>query len=145
MERSERSRALSFVNLLPDTLIKAIRLSGNTYETIFTPLVTLKAFLLQVLSETGCCKEAVSQILTERVSNGYEANSMNTGPYCKARNRLPLILLKEAVTSSAQALNQPASVSWLWKGFQVALVDGTTLLMPDTQDNQKVFYRSGET
>lgn len=130
---------LPFVNLLPDTLIKAIQLSGNTYETVFTPLVTLKAFLLQVLSETGCCKEAVSQVLTERVSNGYEANSMNTGPYCKARNRLPLTLLKEAVISSAQALNQQASEAWLWKGFQVILVDGTTLLMPDTQDNQKAY------
>ena len=75
---------LPFKNLLPDTLIRTIHQSGDVRETVFTPLVTLKAFLLQVLSPTGSCKEAVSHILTERLSSGYKANSMNTGPYCKA-------------------------------------------------------------
>ena len=130
---------LPFKNLLPDTLIRTIHQSGDVRETVFTPLVTLKAFLLQVLSSTGSCKEAVSHILTERLSSGYNANSMNTGPYCKARQRLSLVHLKQALLSVGGALHQQAPPAWLWQGFRVVLLDGTTLLMPDTEDNQATY------
>lgn len=127
---------LPFKELIPDSLIKALRQSGNGHDTIFTPLITLKAFLLQILNGNGSCKEAVSNVLTERIGNDYEANSMNTGAYCKARQRLPLPVVKEMLASSGKALHQQAPNDWSWKGFRVALVDGTTLLMPDTEDNQ---------
>lgn len=127
---------IPFNNLLPDSLIKAIHQSGNVRETVFTPLITLKAFMLQALSPVGSCKEAVAHILTERLSADLDANSMNTGPYCKARQRLSLTHLKTAVCASGQALHQQASKTWLWQGYRVLLLDGTTLLMPDTEDNQ---------
>lgn len=127
---------LPFHGLFPDSLIKAIHQSGNAHDTVFTPLVTLKAFLLQVLSPTGSCKEAVSHILAERLSSGYEANSMNTGPYCKARQRLKLSHLEEGMQSVGRTLHEQAPQSWLWKKHRVVLVDGTTLLMPDTEKNQ---------
>ena len=127
---------LPFKGLIPDSLIKALRLSGSGYDTVFTPLVTLKAFLLQILNGNGSCKEAVANVLTERIGNHYDANSMNTGAYCKARQRLPLSILKDMLVASGNALHQQAPNDWLWKGYRVALVDGTTLLMPDTKDNQ---------
>ncbi len=128
-----------FKNLLPDPLIKAIHQSGHVRETVFTPLVTLKAFLLQVLSPTGSCQAAVSHVLTERIADGHSANSMNTGPYCKARQRLSLSHLKAAVCASGQALHRQASNAWLWNGHRVILLDGTTMLMPDTADNQSTY------
>jgi len=125
-----------FANLLPHSLLEEIRQCGSDRDTVFTPLVTLKAFLWQVLSPSGSCKGAVAHVLTDRLSFDHPANSMNTGPYCKARQRLSLPHLKAAVSSSGEALHKQASSSWLWKGFRVLLVDGTTLLMPDTEDNQ---------
>jgi len=130
---------LPFKNLISDSLIKSLRQSGNGNDSIFTPLITLKTFLLQVLNENSSCKEAVSTVFMERITNGYEANSMNTGGYCKARQRLPLPILKDMVMSSGQVLHQQAADDWLWKGFRVALVDGTTVLMPDTKDNQAAY------
>lgn len=130
---------LPFKNLLPDSLIQAIHQSGNGRSSVFTPLLTLKAFIFQVLSPTGSCKEAVAHILMERINFNHPANSMNTGAYCKARLRLLLVHLKAAVTSSGQMLHQQASTAWLWKSYRVVMVDGTTLLMPDTEDNQKVY------
>ncbi|NOR71230.1 MAG: IS4 family transposase, partial [Methylomarinum sp.] len=130
---------LPFKGLISDRLIEEIHQSGDVRSTIFTPLVTLRAFLFQALSSTGACKEAVAHILTERIGLDYHANSMNTGPYCKARLRLQLPHLKEAVSSSGQALHEQASKSWLWNGYQVVLVDGTTFLMPDTKSNQKSY------
>ena len=130
---------LPFKNLLPDSLIQAIHQSGNVRSTVFTPLLTLKAFIFQVLSPTGSCKEAVAHILMARINFDLPANSMNTGAYCKARLRLLSVHLKAAVTSAGQVLHQQASNGWLWRGHRVVLVDGTTLLMPDTEDNQKVY------
>jgi len=130
---------LPFKGLLPDSLIEAIHQSGDVRNTVFTPLITLRAFLFQVLSASGSCKEAVSHILIERIGLNFRANSMNTGPYCKARRRLLLTHLKEAVTTSGRVLHENASKNWLWKGYRVMLVDGTTLLMPDTANNQQSF------
>ncbi len=53
---------LPFKGLLPDSLIDAIHKSGDIRSTVFTPLITLRAFLFQVLSSTGACKEAVAHI-----------------------------------------------------------------------------------
>ena len=64
---------------------------------------------------------------------------MSIGPYCKARLRLQLPQLKKAVTCSGQVLHEQASANWLWNGYRVMLVDGTTLLMPDTDNNQKTY------
>jgi hypothetical protein len=130
---------LPFKGLLPDDLIKAIHQSGDVRSTVFTPLVTLRTFIFQVPSSTGAFKEAVAHVLIERIGLDYSANSMNTGPYCKARLRLLLSHLKEAVISSGQVLHEQASKDWLWRGFRVMLVDGTTFLMPDTDDNQKTY------
>lgn len=130
---------LPFEELIPDRLIKALRQSGDGNDSVFTPLVTLKTFLLQVLNRNVSCKEAVATVLTERISNNYEANSMNTGGYCKARKRLPFPILKEMLVASGEALHRQASDDWLWNGFRVVLVDGTTLLMPDTEDNQATY------
>jgi hypothetical protein len=130
---------LPFKDLVPNWLLQTIHQSGGVRETVFTPLVTLKAFLLQVLSPTGSCQQAVAQILMERLACGYDANSMNTGPYCKARQRLSLSHLKTAVCSVGQSLHRQASEAWDWRGHRVILLDGTTLLMPDTEENQAVY------
>ncbi|NOR81626.1 MAG: IS4 family transposase [Methyloprofundus sp.] len=130
---------LPFKGLLPDSLINAIHKSGDVRSTVFTPLVTLRTFLFQVLCSTGACKEAVAHVLIERIGLDYNANSMNTGPYCKARLRLQLPHLEGAVKSSGHVLHGQASKDWLWNGYRVMLVDGTTMLMPDTDSNQKTY------
>ncbi len=59
--------------------------SESSRERIFTPLVTLKAFIFQVLSTDGSCRQAVNHVLSERLYVGKLANSIQTGAYCKAR------------------------------------------------------------
>ena len=130
---------LPFKDLLPTDLINRISSSGDPREDVFSPLVTLKAFLFQVLSATGSCKEAVAHILAERLFSGLEANSMSTGPYCKARHRLLLPQLKEAVMTTGEKLHRHVPRAWTWKGFHVVLADGATMLMPDTDENQQAY------
>lgn len=139
-----QNRGLPFCEILSTQWLT--RFCGHTAggrDRIFTPLVVLKAFVFQALSEDGSCKRAVAQVLTERLQQGMAPNTVNTGPYCKARQRLPLAPLKEAVAQSGQQLHQRTPSKWNWKGHRVVLADGTTARMPDTPDNQARFPQQG--
>jgi hypothetical protein len=107
-------------------------------DTIYTPLVVLRLFLLQVLNDDRSCKAAVSRFLIERAGEGGTEISHNSGPYCTARTRLPLTLLEDGVRETAIKENQTKS-DWKWHGYNVYMGDGTTVLLPDTEDNQKEF------
>ena len=78
-------------------------------------------------------------MLSERLLEGEAANSINTGAYCKARDRLPLVPLQQAVETSGTALHHQADPTWLFKGHNLMVTDGSTLIMPDTPENQAVF------
>lgn len=90
----------------------------------------------QVLSADGSCQEAVTGIRASHVEDRRPAPSVNTGPYCNARQRLPEALLHEAVQISGAALHEQVPAAWQWHGYNVKRVDGTTVLMPDTPANQ---------
>jgi hypothetical protein len=81
--------------------------AGNYRDKVFTPLNTLKTFLWQVLSDNGSCKEAVANVLVERIEQGLPANSVNTGPYCKARQRLPLSPIDDAFVATLEHMPNP--------------------------------------
>lgn len=131
---------LPFKDFFPtEDIAEIITHTRGRRGSVFTPLVTLKTFIFQVLSNDGSCQRAVGSVLAERLSQGQSANSVNTGPYCKARSRLPLEPLRQAVKSVGMRLHQQMPKAWLWQDYRVVLLDGTTVLMPDTADNQRVF------
>ena len=131
---------LPFADIMStEALEQIIEGSSSSKDRIFTPLVTLKAFIFQVLSTDGSCRQAVSHVLSERLYQGSSANSIKTGAYCKARKRLPHKQLKQAVESSGKSLHQKVWSTWLWKGHNTLLTDGTTILIPDTPENQAVY------
>jgi putative transposase len=60
----------------------------------------------------------------------------NSGGYCKARAKLPETVLQRLTTRVAGGCEREVPEAWLWKGRHVKLVDGTTVSMPDTEENQ---------
>lgn len=112
---------------------------GVWRERVYSPFTTLVLFLEQVLGADHSCQDAVARALSARVADGQTPCSLNTGPYCKARARLPVELLERLgrETGARVCAQQPAG--WLWHGRQVKLVDGSTVSMPDTAANQKRF------
>jgi hypothetical protein len=108
----------------------------STVSGYFPPLVTLETFIAQVLSADHSCREAVAQVLAQRLADGQAPCSSDTGGYCKARQRLPEALVMRLVQETGQGLEVQAEPSWKWHGRTVKLVDGTTVSMPDTPANQ---------
>jgi len=111
----------------------------NYRNRIFTPELTLFGFLSQAIGADQSCQAAVSQIIAHQISQGDEPSSSNTAAYCKARARLPEAMLSGMAKESGQELEEQAKSDWLWRGKHVKLVDGSTLSMPDTLENQEAY------
>jgi hypothetical protein len=113
--------------------------TGKTRDRIFTPMVTLAAFLGQVLSEDHSCQAAVDRLIAWRAARGLPPCSADTGGYCKARQRLPETLLPRLVRDTADRLGDAAPDGWLFHGRRVVLADGSSVSMPDTPANQRTY------
>jgi DDE family transposase len=116
--------------------------AGEYRDRVYAPLTTLGLFVGQTLSGDDACQDAVARNLSERTARGAFASSLNTGPYCKARQRLPLQLIVEMQRTVARRMERAQPRGWRWQGRSVKLLDGTTVSMPDTPANQKAFPQS---
>jgi hypothetical protein len=108
---------------------------------IYTPAITLWAFLSQVLhaQRLRSCAAAVSRVIVLCVAMGRQPPSPDTGAYCRARAKLPIPVLQRLVYASADQLESRIPADWLWQGRHVRVGDGTTLTAPDTPENQAVW------
>lgn len=136
-----QSDGLPFAEVLSAQRIEtALREEKATWrEQAYTPLLTLWAFLSQVVCPDGSCRAAVARVLAWLVSRKQTPCTPQTGPYCKARRRLPASLLRRLVRETGRGLHNESPEQWLWKGRRVKLVDGTTVSMPDTPANQAAY------
>jgi hypothetical protein len=136
---------LPFADVLSaERIERALREEGACWrEQVFTPVLTLWTFLAQVISPDGSCRAAVSRLLAWLVSQGQPTCRPQTGPYCKARQRLSESLLSRLARETGRDLHQQTPSAWRWKGRRVKLVDGSTVSMPDTPANQKAYPQSG--
>lgn len=113
-------------------------------ERIYGPLTTLALFIEQVLSADQSCQDAVARGMSARVGLGQARCSLNNGPYCKARARLPLGLVERLGREVGARLCAGQARTWRWRGREVKLIDGTTVSMPDTPENQARFPQNHE-
>jgi hypothetical protein len=132
---------LPFADVLPASRIeRAIEDHGGGWrEGVFTPVITLWAFLTQVLCPIGCCRLAVARVMAWLVGQGRTPCGPGTGGYCKARARLPEGVLSQLARQTGRTLHDRAPEEWHWKGRRVQIADGTTVSMPDTPENQEAY------
>jgi hypothetical protein len=132
---------LPFANLLPPRRLEnALREEGACWrEAVFSPVLTLWAFLTQLVSADGSCRAAVARVTAWLVSHARPPCSPNTDPYCKARHRLPESLLVRLTRETGRELHRRVRPEWLWHGRRVKVADGTTVSMPDTAANQAAY------
>ena len=106
---------------------------GQDDDAIYTPSLTLWAFLSQSLSkeEARSCAAAVARVVVLLVVLGKEPPSDDTGTYCRARAKLPEKVIRRLTCETADACEHAIPEHWLWRGRSVKLVDGSTTTMPD--------------
>ena len=138
------SDLLPFHDILDAGMVDAaLAEEGVTFNTcIYTPLVTLSVFLSQVLDPDHSCRAAVARLIVWLALDGAKTCAPETATYCEARRRLPQKVIARLVHQTARAIEGRAAAEWAWKGRRVALVDGSTVSMPDTAANQAAFPQS---
>ena len=88
----------------------------------------------------------MSKIIADLAESEVEVPSLrdalrttDTSAYCQARSRLPEKLLEKLFNSSVQNLEKKVTQENLWCGRNVKVIDGSTVSMPDTVENQKEY------
>src|SRR4051812_18550898 len=132
---------LPFLEILSRSLVEqACRRCHHPFrDRVYTPWVTLGIFLSQVLSEDQSCDDAVEHLQKFRYDQGLPAVASKTTSYCEARQRLPEELLRDLARRTGYTVQHRATDDWLFHGRCVKIVDGTTVLMPDTPENQAAY------
>jgi hypothetical protein len=141
--RWSRTPGLLAKAVLPLAQVQEVLVAeGVRYRNrLFTPLVTLYAFLDQILSPDHSCRQAVARVLAWLVGCGRKACSARTGAYCKARQRLPERVLARLTRDTGRQLaaKYRRRRRWHWHGHSVKLLDGSMVTAPDTPANQKAY------
>ncbi len=128
--------------LSAEQVAQALRDAGVCWrERVFSPALTLWAFLSQALSPDGSCRAAVARVVAWLAGQGQPPCAAATGSYCKARGRLPAAALRRLAQDTGRALHRQVPDGWRWHGRRVKVVDGATLSMPDTPANQQAYPR----
>jgi len=112
---------------------------GTSRKRRFPSAQVFWLFLSQALSADKSCREAVRKWLGWLAVHRGQVASPNTAGYCKARRRLPeeeLAKIGDGLVTQVEATETEED---LWYGKRVKVVDGSSLSMPDTQENQE-FY-----
>jgi hemolysin D len=130
--------AYDFFNLLTgDALLERVDQHLPPHrERLYPPIETLSLFMAQTLDPDRACQHAVNRYAVDRIANGLKPCSTHTGGYCRARQRLPLDMIRSLARETGQQITRQAQASWRWLGRPVKLVDGTTVTLPDTRINQ---------
>ena len=138
---ARRRGDLYFAALLSqDRILKAFGAARAAWQGwVYTPAVTVWVFLSQCLSSDHSCRDAVARLIAWRLAQGLAPCSAETGAYCTARGDLPEEALHELVRDTGKQVEDESPESWLWHGRKVRVVDGSTITMPDTAENQAVY------
>lgn len=140
-QQFNQSVGLPWQDILPESRIEEILTQEKVQyrNCVYTPIVTLWALISQVLDPDKSLSNAVKRISAWITAAGEEAPSPDTGAYSKARYRFNEQVLRRLVPDTADALELKVSSAQQWCARRVKVFDGTTLLMSDTEANQKAY------
>jgi Transposase DDE domain len=143
--RARRAQAVDYFNILtsPQLLDITEAYLPEHRERLYPPTVTLSMFMRQALEADASCQKAVNGWAAQRAADGLRPMSVRTGGYCRARQRLPLTMVRELARETGRQLHEKVKPAWKWRGRPVKLVDGTGISMPDTPSNQARFPQPG--
>ena len=131
----------TFGFLIPDALLHRRSSGANSRQRRFTVHVTLWAFLAQTLAPETSCRDIVRKVQVWWLLRTPKsiAGSSSTAAYTKAPQRIDPKTIRSIGEHLIERLERRVPSSQLWLGRRVRVVDGTTVSMPDTPENQEKY------
>jgi hypothetical protein len=122
------------VHLQAATIERICRELGHSWrDRALSPVVTVHAFLLQVLHSNTACDHVPHLV----------GGSFTGEAYCLARRRLPVALFERLLSAVIGSLASCRDQAQRWCGHRVWLLDGSSCSMPDTPELQQAFGQPG--
>ncbi|TWU04040.1 hypothetical protein [Neorhodopirellula pilleata] len=137
--RSAKSLCLDLLLPKPEVLTMCDEIGHEYRDRIYNPMIVVWMFITQVLSKDHSCQQAVTRFNAWRVARGLSKVSSVTTAYCKARCRLPEELFERLLAWTSSRCEQVTNESWLFHNRIVEMVDGWTVMMADTDENQEEY------
>jgi len=143
---AERMRAASvgklvglFGKYIGDRRLDPADSGEGSRDRLFSVRTTFWAFLAQILTPEGSCREALRKLQAWQAAQGRRLADSNTSAYCQARARLDgdtLSHIHQDVVKQVACGNMGRQADF---DRPVKVVDGTGVSMPDTPANQKIW------
>lgn len=131
----------TFGFLIPDALLRRRTNGANSRQRRFTLHVTFWAFLAQTLAPDTSCRDIVRKVQAWWLLRAPKSSvgSSSTAAYAKARKRLDAATIRGIGQHLVDRLEGRVPTSQRWLGRRVRVIDGTTVSMPDTPENQRKY------
>ena len=129
--------AVMFAEVLPSAFLRGIDPTRRNRHFGHVPVFW--AWLAQILEGNASCSKAIGFIQSWCRSQGLAVPSSDTSSYCKARCRLSDAFPGEVARRVGEALARGQREDDRWHGFTLKAVDGSTVKLADTEENQKSF------
>ena len=110
-------------------------LQDGRRKRLYPAWVVFIAFLGQVLTRGSSCREAVRRVQAWATAARQPTPDESTSAYCQARERLPVEVLEAAHEELGSWFDRHHGDKWC--GRSVKVIDGTTVSMPDTEENRR--------
>ena len=111
------------------------KLSTNYRNRIYTPKETLSMFISQAINQDSSCQNVVNKLALNKERN----ICISTSGYCKARGRLSTTIVSNITKELAKKDEKRINSKWKFRGRNIYMIDGTTIIMPDTFSNQEAY------
>ena len=126
-----------FEEVLPCDFMEGVDSTQRQRNYGFLP--TFWAWTGQIIQGNHSCTLAVSLIQSWCRALKLPIPSSDNSAYCRARRRLTPEALTAISQRIAQHLDRGLQHKDLWKGHQLLSIDGTSIRLMDTEENQKAY------
>lgn len=130
-----------FGKFIPREYLKPQSSGVMSRQRLFSKENTFWAFFSQILDADGGCKEVIRKLQSYASIRGIKVPSSSTASYCIARKKLDEDMLIDILNHTVRCLEAMPETGML-NNRRVIVVDGTSVSMPDTLENQAVWPQS---
>lgn len=107
----------------------------------FTPFFVVCGWIAQICKNSSSNESGVLELIAMFPDSKFSSDA--TGGFSKAKGRFPEQLPETLAKQQAKETSTEAPRHSIWKTGTVRLVDGTTIALADTEDNQEIFPQHG--
>lgn len=126
-----------FSDVLPVEWLE--KTATDVRKRTFTQVLVFWAWTSQILEQNESCARSLTLIQNWYCKAGLKLPVFDTSGYCKARKRLPMEFLDAIEEKVSSHANARVEDHHLWYGHRLKAIDGTSVKLMDTVENQKAY------